>query len=122
MLGTALAWTLTVGMGLLGLAAIAAPRPMSAVYGAPVGTPEGDTLVRGLGVRDLGLVLILAVSLGSGWTGAAGWTCCATGAIATGDLVSVVVLRGPKVWAQLAVHASGVVAGLLSGALLLGGW
>jgi hypothetical protein len=118
MIGTLLAWLLTIGMALLGVVACLAPRPTSALYGVPQDDRAGFVWVRAAGLRDLGLAAALAVFLAQGWPEAAATLSLATALVAVGDFAGVLALRGSAAALQLSVHASGVALGLAAGVLL----
>lgn len=121
MFGTLLAWLFTVGMFALGVTACVAPRPTSALYGVPQHEPGGLAWVRASGLRDLGLCLILGWFLTHGQADSAAVTAIATGLVAATDLLNVVSTRGLRPALALAVHTSGIVAGIAAGGLLLAG-
>lgn len=121
MIGLTLAWLLAAGMLALGVATFPLPSWMSRVYGAPTGDPGGLTFVRATGLRDLILGGCLVALLGMGDETGAAVICAGTGLCAVGDLAMVVARRGLSALPQLAVHASGIAMGLVSGALLAAG-
>lgn len=118
MIGFVLAAALTGGMALLGVVATGAPRFASGLYGVRAEDAAGAAWVRAAGLRDLGLALALAAFLVYGHPHSAAVLCIATGLIAVGDLANVVGTRGPRPLLPLGTHLSGIVGGLLAGALL----
>jgi len=60
MIGIVLASLAAVGLVVLGVGAIVAPRPSAAGYGLPTADPVALALIRALGIRDIVLGLIVA--------------------------------------------------------------
>jgi hypothetical protein len=126
MIGWSLAALVVVSLLAIGLGGLVAPRSASVQYGIVLDDPRALGFVRAMAVRDLvigGLLGLLALAR---TPTTLGWAMCLTALIAVIDLLVVTADRRTRVGARIdrarALHASGVVGLLATGAALLGGW
>jgi hypothetical protein len=107
MIGIVLASLAAIGLLVLGVGAIVAPRPSAAGYGLQTDDPVALALIRALGIRDIVLGLIVAAMLYLDAIEALKVTVGLLVFVALGDAIVVLTSGGRK--QSLAVHVTGIV-------------
>lgn len=114
-----IAWFICVGIVVVGLRFLFAPRASAAGFGIAVGSGAGpaDAYLAVKAIRDIASGLIALALLIAGPPHALGWFLLAAAFIPVGDAVIVLRYHGPRV-AALAMHG-GTAALMILGAWML---
>jgi hypothetical protein len=119
-IGIIAAWLAAVAFIAIGLGALVAPGLSSRQYGLAIVETHALGFVRALGIRDLGIGLIVAALLLGGMREALVWTLGLSALVGAGDFAIVVSARGANQRA-LWIHGGGTVALLAAAALVARG-
>lgn len=116
-----LSWLICVGITIVGLRFLFAPRESAAGYGVAIEAEARSSAayLSVKGVRDLASGLVILALILAGPPHALGWFMLAAAIIPIGDAVIVLRNHGPKILAY-AMHGGTAVVMLVAAGLLLG--
>lgn len=117
-MGIVLARLFALALVALGIGAIAAPKPSSRGYGLPSDDSNALAFVRGMGVRDLVLGIIVARLAREDARKNLSAAVAASTLVAAGDFALVSRSATPEARTARIVHGSGVAALLVLWAIL----
>jgi hypothetical protein len=109
MIVTALIWLAVAGLAGIGVAALAAPRELSQLYGTPVRETNAIAFVRATGVRDVLLAGILAFAQAGAFAPVATVTCAAGALLAAADFVLTLGAADGRLRREHLSHIGGFV-------------
>lgn len=120
-IGWVAALLVAVGLIAIGAAALVLPRVAASQYGIVLDDPRAQALLRAMGVRDVALGMLMALLAAAQARATLAWGMGALALVAVVDLWVVMNDRGGFDRACLP-HAGGLIALLLTAALLAAGY